>query len=108
MLKENPFKVINLSNSYKNISFLYENFNQGDEIKYIVLNYPWLLQQSNKEKYETYVIDYNGKLPNDSIYLKYEILPKDKTDKIIEVKVNGIHQETESIDDLHKKLVITK
>ena len=108
MIKGNPIKVINLSSFYKTSSFLFENFQQGNEIKYVVLNYPWLLQQSANEKYGSYVIDYNGKFPNDTIYLKYDITPNDKIDRIIEVNVNGIHQETESINDLHRKLVITK
>lgn len=100
-------QVSNLTQLYKNSSF-FENFGtEENPSKQIVLNYSWLLN-SNNTKEGSYVINYGNSLPNDTIYLKYQITEREDSDKILEVKLNGLLQETESIDGFYRKLVLVK
>lgn len=105
MLSNN--KVSNLTERYGNADFLVNLGNEGDFNKQIHLNYSWFLY-SNNTKEGSYVIDYNDKYPNDTIYLKYNVTGNLKSDKIVEVKLNGKTKQTESIDDFTRKLIIVK
>lgn len=103
-------KLSNLTLLYKNSDFI-ENFGTVDQPnKEIYLNYSWSLyfNENTNTREGNYIIDYNNIYPNDTIYLKYQITKWEDSDKILEVKINEITQQTETIDEFSRKLVIIK
>lgn len=108
MLSNN--KLSNLTELYNNFHFI-ENFGTIENSnKEIYLNYSWSLYFNEKTNTRegNYIIDYNNIYPNDTIYLKYQITKWEDSDNILEVKLNGVTQQTEPIDEFSKKLVIVK
>lgn len=108
MLSNN--KLSNLTQLYKNSSFI-ENFGTVENSnKEIYLNYSWFLyfNENNSTKEGNYIIDYNNRYLNDTIYLKYQITKWEDSDRILEVKLNGVTQQTDLIDEFYRKLVIVK
>ena len=103
-------RTINLTQAQRNNSIISEYISDtdGSIIKNIYLSYSWYMKNNNGTKEGSYVIDYNGLYPNDTIFTKYSVTEWKESDKLLEVKVNGVLQQTDSLNDIEKGIVIVK
>src|SRR5690606_16362194 len=102
--------TINLTQAQRNNSIIDEYISDTDGliIKSISLSYSWYMKNNNGTKEGRYVIDYNGLYPNDTIFTKYSVTEWKESDKLLEVKVNGVLQQTDSLNDIDKGIIIVK
>ena len=103
-------RTINLTQAQRNNSIISEYISDtdGSIIKNISLSYSWYMKNNNGTKEGSYVIDYKGLYPNDTIFTKYSVTEWKESDKLLEVKVNGVLQQTDSLNDIDKGIIIVK
>ena len=103
-------RTINLTQAQRNNSIIdeYISDTDGSIIKNIYLSYSWYMKNNNGTKEGSYVIDYNGLYPNDTIYTKYKVTEWKDSDTLLEVKVKGVLQQTDSLNDIDKGIIIVK
>lgn len=103
-------RTINLTQAQRNNSIISEYISDtdGSIIKNIYLSYSWYMKNNNGTKEGSYVIDYNGLYPNDTIFTKYSVTEWKESDKLLEIKVNGVLQQVDSLNDIEKRIVIVK
>ena len=80
----------------------------GSIIKNIALTFSWYMKNNKGTKEGNYVIDYNGLYPNDTIFTKYSVTEWKESDRLLEVKLNGVLQKTDSISEFRKGITIVK
>src|SRR5690606_28064626 len=82
---------INLTQPYKNKNIINEYISEkdGSVIKNILLNFGWYMKENNGTKEGSYIIDYSGLYPSDTIYAKYKVTEWKDSDTLLEVRLNG-------------------
>lgn len=102
--------IINLTKDQRNITIIndYISENDGLSSRYINLRFGWYMKENNGTKEGSYVIDYSGLYPNDTIYTKYKVTEWKDSDPIIEVKLNGVLQQPEDVEGYMKSITIVK
>jgi len=102
--------TVNLTKDQRNKTIINEYILETDGLlrRYINLRFSWYLKDNNGTKEGSYVIDYSGLYPNDTIYTKYSVTPWEKSDQLLEVKLNGELKHPESISENTKSITIIK
>ena len=99
-------KTINLSQ--KNNHIIEPFVDNGNLNGFLNLDYSWYMSNDNGTKEGSYVIDYSGLYPNDTIYTKYSVTPWEKSDQLLEVQLNGVLQQPDSFSYNAKSITIVK
>lgn len=101
-------KTINLTQTQTNNSLI-EPFADNCNLNgFLNLAYSWYMPDDTGTKEGSYVIDYSGLYPNDTIYTKYKVTEWKDSDPIIEVKLNGVLQQPEDVEGYMKSITIVK
>ena len=100
--------TINLTQTQTNNSLIEPFVDNGNLNGFLNLAYSWYMPNDDGTKEGSYIIDYSGLYPNDTIYTKYKVTEWKDSDPIIEVKVNGVLQEPEDIEGYMKSITIVK
>lgn len=66
------------------------------------------MKDNNGTKEGSYVIDYSGLYPNDTIYTKYKVTKWEDSDTLLEVRLNGTLFQTDSVGYMAREIVIVK
>lgn len=104
-------KIESLTQTYGNNGFILEETNEQGVIKNIVLGRVKSAFIDQNQNEILYIINYNGQYSNDTIFMRYQGQPKNVSDRLIEVKLNGVVKNLESKnyqDLLYKELIIVK
>lgn len=103
-------RTINLTQAQNNNSIINEYISNtdGSVIKNISLSYSWYMKDNNGMKEGNYVIDYDGLYPNDTIYTKYKVTKWTESDPLLEVKVNDVLRQPDSVSFNQKGITIVK
>lgn len=101
---------INLTEPYKNNNIIHEYISEkdGSVIKDILLDFGWYMKDNNGTKEGSYVIDYSGLYPNDTIHTKYKVTKWEDSDTLLEVRLNGTLFQTDSVGYMAREIVIVK
>ena len=101
---------INLTEPYKNNNIIHEYISEkdGSVVKDILLDFGWYMKDNNGTKEGSYVIDYSGLYPNDTIYTKYKVTKWADSDTLLEVRLNGTLFQTDSVGYMAREIVIVK
>ena len=102
--------IVNLTKEQRNKTIINEYISENDGLlsKYINLRFGWYMKENSGTKEGSYVIDYSGLYPNDTIYTKYSVTPWEKSDQLLEVKLNGVLQQPDSFSYNTKSITIVK
>lgn len=104
------FGTINLTKEQRNETIINEYISEKDGVlmRYINLRFSWYLKDNNGIKEGSYVIDYSGLYPNDTIYTKYSVTTWEESDQLLEVKLNGELTHLDSVSEKTKSITIIK